>query len=77
MRPVLNKIYFFIDNIKLSDSIFISNRDSGEESGIAERQRESVCVRGSALQKRRDGVSHKMTHLKKNMWHKNVNELAR
>jgi hypothetical protein len=61
MRTVLNGIHLFTDNIKLLNSIFISNGDSGEESRIAERQRESVCVRGSALQKRRDGISHKMS----------------
>ncbi len=59
MRTVLNEICLFIDNTKLSDSIFISNRDSGEESRIAERQ--IVCMRGSSLQKRRDGIGHKMS----------------
>ncbi len=42
MRTVLSGICLFIDNIKLSDNIFISNGDGGEESRIAERQRESV-----------------------------------
>jgi len=42
MRTVLNRFHLFIDNLKLSDSIFISNGDGGEESKIAERQRESV-----------------------------------
>ncbi len=31
--------------------VFISNRKKGKESKIAERQRESVCVRGRALWK--------------------------
>jgi hypothetical protein len=54
MRTVLKGIRLFIDNSKSSDSIFIPNRDGGEESMIAERERErerereSVCVRGSA-----------------------------
>ncbi len=45
MRTVFNRIRLFIDNVKSLDSIFISNGDSGEESRIAEGQRESVCVR--------------------------------
>jgi hypothetical protein len=59
MRTVLKGSHLFIGTLKLLDNIFISNRDSGEESRIAERQRESV--RGSALQKRRYGVVHKMS----------------
>jgi hypothetical protein len=43
MRTVLNGIHLFIDNSKLSDNIFISNGDGGEESKIAKRQRERVC----------------------------------
>ncbi len=62
MRTVLSGIRLLIDNLKLSDNIFISNRDGGEESGIVERQRESVCVRGSAWWKRRDSIGHKMSH---------------
>jgi hypothetical protein len=48
-RTVLSRIRLFIDNIKLSDSIFISNGDGGE------RQRESVCVceRQSVVEKER------------------------
>ncbi len=60
MRTVLYGIPLFIDNSNLSGSIFITNGDGGEESRIAERQRESVCVRGSTYRKRRDNVSHKM-----------------
>ncbi len=64
MRTVLNGIHLFIDNLKLSDNIFISNRDGGEESRVAERQ--SVCVcereRGITWRKRGDSVSHKMSH---------------
>jgi hypothetical protein len=44
MRTVLSVICLFIHNLKSSDSIFISNRDGGEQSRIAERQRERVCV---------------------------------
>jgi hypothetical protein len=44
MRTVLSGICLFIDNSKLSDSIFISDRDRGEESRIAERHRERECV---------------------------------
>jgi hypothetical protein len=44
MRTGLNRIRSFIDNIKLLDSIFILNRDSGEESRMAEIQRERECV---------------------------------
>ncbi len=51
--------------MKMSDRVFISNRDGGEERRIAERHRERECVcvreRGSALRKRRDGVGHKMS----------------
>ncbi len=49
------------DNMVGSDRGFISNKDCGEESRIAERERECVCERGSALRKRRDGFSHKMS----------------
>ncbi len=48
MRTVLNGICLFIDNVKPSDIIFISNGDGEEESRIAERQRERVCVRETA-----------------------------
>ncbi len=44
MRTVLSRICLFIDNLKSLDNIFISNGDGGEESRIAERERESVCV---------------------------------
>ena len=50
IKTVLSRIHLFIDNLKLPDNIYITNRDGGEESRIAERQRERecVCVRGSA-----------------------------
>jgi hypothetical protein len=61
MRTVHYRIDLFIDNMKRSDRVFISNGDCGEESRMAERQRESVCVRGSVLWKRGNGVSHKLS----------------
>ncbi len=53
MRTVLNGFHLFIDNLKLSEHIFISNRDGGEESKIAERQRERVCERQRIAEKER------------------------
>ena len=53
MRTVLNRFHLFIDNLKLSDSIFISNGDGGEDSKIAERQRERVCERQRIEEKER------------------------
>ncbi len=44
MRTVLSGIRLFNDGSKSSDNIFISNGERGEESWIAERQRERVCV---------------------------------
>ncbi len=35
------------------DRVFISNIENGEESEIAERQRESVCERQSTAKNRR------------------------
>ncbi len=43
MRAVLYGIRLLIDKLKLVDRVFISNIESGEESRIAERQRERVC----------------------------------
>jgi hypothetical protein len=61
MRTVLYRIHLFIDNIKMSDRIFISNGDCRKRAGQRrDRERESVCVRGSTLQKRRDGIDHKL-----------------
>ncbi len=47
--------YFIIINDKLerSDRVFISNKDCGEESKIAERQRERVCERQHVAEKER------------------------
>ncbi len=70
IRTDLYGIRLLIDNLKTLDRVFISKRDCGEESRIAERQREGecVCVRGSTVRKRRDGVGLKMSHQKKYMW---------
>jgi len=38
MTTGLSVICLFVDNLKSSDSIFISDGDGGEESRIAERQ---------------------------------------
>jgi hypothetical protein len=45
MRSVLYGNGLLIDNMKMSDRVFISKWDCGEESRIAEREREreSVC----------------------------------
>jgi len=64
MRTVLSGICLFIDNLKLSDNIFISNGDRGEESRIAERQRYRVCER-QCKGKRRDSIGHKMSRWRK------------
>ena len=44
-----------------------------QDSGETER----VCVRGSALPKRRDGVGHKMSCWKENMWHKKMGLISK
>jgi hypothetical protein len=53
MKTVLSRIFLFIDNLESSDNIFISNGDGGEESRIAERQREKVCERQPLVEKER------------------------
>jgi hypothetical protein len=53
MRTVLYGIHLFIDIIKASDRVFISNRDCGEKSRIAERLRERVCERQHIAEKER------------------------
>ena len=65
------------DKLERSDRGFISNKDCGEESKIAERQRERETVRGCTLRKRRDGNSHKMSHYKENMWHKSMGLISK
>ncbi len=44
MRTVLSGICLFIDTHKIVGQHFISNGNGGEESKIAERQRERECV---------------------------------
>jgi hypothetical protein len=44
------------------DRVFISNIESREESKIAERQRECVCVRGRAQLKMKGSVGNKIDH---------------
>jgi hypothetical protein len=55
MKTVINGIHLFIDNLESSDNIFITDGDGGEESRIAERQRErvSVCERQCVVKKER------------------------
>ncbi len=53
MVTVLIRILLFIDNLKSSENIFMSNGDGGEESRIAERQGESVCERQHVVEKER------------------------
>ncbi len=48
MRTILYISGLLIDNMKTSDRVIITNRDCGDESRIAERQRESVCVSEAA-----------------------------
>ncbi len=43
-EQLLAEFIYSFDNSKSLDNIFISNRDGGEESRIAERQRERECV---------------------------------
>jgi len=47
-------------NWKGQTGVYIKQRLRGREQDSRETERESV--RGSALQKRRDGVGHKMSH---------------
>jgi hypothetical protein len=44
MRTVHHEIRLLIDAHQMVGQHFILNRNGGEESKIAERQRESVCV---------------------------------
>jgi hypothetical protein len=53
MRTVLYGIGLFIDSMKMSDRVFISNRDCGEESRMAERERECVSERQRIAEKER------------------------
>jgi hypothetical protein len=44
MRTVHHEIHLLIDAHQMVGQHYILNRNGGEESKIAERQRESVCV---------------------------------
>jgi hypothetical protein len=59
MRTVLYRIHLLIDTDQIVGQHFISNRNGGEESKIAERQRERECVRGSGWGRGKDSVGHK------------------
>jgi hypothetical protein len=60
MRTVLYRIRLSIDTHQIVGQHFISNRNGGEESKIAERQRERVCVR-HRMGRGRDSVGHKIS----------------
>jgi hypothetical protein len=47
MRTVLYRSSLSIDKMKMSDRVFISKRECGEESRITERQRERERERES------------------------------
>jgi hypothetical protein len=64
MRTVLYGIRLLSDTHQIVGQHIISNENVGEESKIAERQRERVCERGSAWGRGRDSVSHKMNRWK-------------
>ena len=51
MRTVLSGIHLFNDNLQIIGQHFILNGNGGEESKIAERQRESVCERQPVVEK--------------------------
>jgi hypothetical protein len=53
MRTVLYGIRLFIDTHQNFGQHYISNGKGGEESKIAERQRESVCVCEAACGERK------------------------
>ncbi len=44
MRIVLYGMFLLTDKLEMVDRVFISNIENGEESKIAERQRERECV---------------------------------
>ncbi len=53
MRTVLSGIHLFNDTNKIIGQHFISNGNRGEESKIAERQREKECERQRMVEKER------------------------
>ncbi len=60
MRTDLYGIHLLIDKLKMVDRVFISNIESGEESKIAERQRERMCVSDRARLKMKDSFGNKI-----------------
>jgi hypothetical protein len=60
MRTVLYRIHLLFDDLEMVDRVFISNIESGEEGKIAERHRESVCVRGRAQLETKFSVGNKI-----------------
>jgi hypothetical protein len=61
IRTVLYGIRLLINTHQIVGQHFISNGNGGEESDIAERQRERDCVRGSTWGRAKDSVRHKMS----------------
>ena len=59
-RSVFKQLIAINDNLEMDAMVFISNNQNEEESKTAERQRERVCVRDSALLKVKDSDGHKM-----------------
>jgi hypothetical protein len=55
MRTVLSGIHLFNDTILNVRHPFIFNGNVGEESKVAERQRQSVCVCVTAHGRKKDG----------------------
>ncbi len=64
-RCVFKQFIVIDDNLEVNARVFISDTWPGEESKIAERERERVCVcvRDCALLKVKDSVSHKTEQL--------------
>ncbi len=63
MRTALCEMHLLIDNMIMHDRVYICNQNFvGREQNSQETERESVCVRDSALPKMRDGVGNKFDH---------------
>jgi len=55
-----DKFIVINDKLERSDRVLYQTKIAGKRAKLR-RGRERECVRGSALWKRRDGVSHKMS----------------
>ncbi len=55
------------DNLEVDARVFISSTQNGEDSKIAERQRERVCARDSPSLKVKDSIGHKMDSWRKHL----------